>query len=85
MESAYNISVTLRHGMQYIIKIHPEQRQTRIPKALTENFGNIWALVPNSEAAVIFREDADLNRVLRSLEILEQDLRLRAEPKKGTR
>lgn|GEM_PF-5189768 len=49
---------------------------------MTENFGNIWALVPNSEAAVIFRENADLERVLRSLAILEQDLKLRAERKR---
>ena len=68
----------------------PHQNQSRtkanrvIPKALTENFGNIWALVPNSEAAVIFQENVDLlQRVLRSLAILEQDLKLRAEKKTG--
>jgi hypothetical protein len=71
--------------MQYLIRINPEQRLTRIPKALTENFGNTWALVPNSEAAVIFRENADLERVLRSLAILEEDLKLRAESKRDAK
>ena len=62
--------------VDFRIKIHPEQRLTRIPKILTENFGTLWTLVPNRDAAVIFAESADLSTVLESLRIIEQELQL---------
>jgi hypothetical protein len=68
--------------MEFRIKIHPEQRLTRIPKILTENFGTVWTLIPNSEAAIIFREMTKPELVLKSLAILQQTLQLRTENKK---
>ncbi len=65
--------------MEFQIRIHPEQRLTRIPKILAKNFGHVWTLVPNTQAAIIFPENADLQTVLKSLGIIEQDLRLRIE------
>ncbi len=62
--------------MEFLIRIHPEQRLTRIPKKLTESFGNLWTLVPNSKCAVVFPENADLNTVLKGLSIIEQELQL---------
>ncbi len=65
--------------VEFKIRIHPEQRLTRIPKILTENFGTVWTLVPNRDAAVIFAENADLSMVLESLRIIEQELQLHAK------
>jgi hypothetical protein len=69
--------------VEFKIRIHPEQRLTRIPKILTQNFGTIWTLIPNREAAVVFPENADLQMVLKSLAIIQQDLQLRIESKRG--
>ncbi len=66
--------------MEFQIKIHPEQRLTRIPKKLTESFGTTWTLVPNSKCAVVFPANADLHTVLKSLSIIEQELTLQLEP-----
>jgi hypothetical protein len=65
--------------VEFKIKIHPQQRLTRIPKILAENFGTVWTLVPNRDAAVIFAENADLWTVLESLRIIEQELQLHAK------
>jgi len=70
--------------VEFKIKIHPQQRLTRIPKILAENFGTVWTLVPNRDAAVIFAENADPRAVLRSLAIIQQELQLRAEFESGT-
>jgi hypothetical protein len=65
--------------VEFKIRINPEQRLTRIPKILTQNFGTVWTLVPNKVAAVIFPENADLQVVLKSLGIIRQELQLQVE------
>ena len=65
--------------MEFQIKIHPEQRLTRIPKILAKNFGNVWTLVPNTKAAVVFPENEDLETVAKSLDLIQQSLRLQIE------
>jgi hypothetical protein len=68
--------------MKFEIRIHPEQRQTRIPKILTKNFGNMWILVPNTKAAIVYSKKTGLDEVLKSLEILRQDLQLQLDSKR---
>lgn len=65
--------------VEFHIKIHPEQRLTRIPKLLAQTFGNTWILVPNTKAAIIFAENTDLETVQKSLAIIQQDIQLRIE------
>ena len=71
--------------VRYRIRFNPASRNTRIPKILAETFGNIWTIVPNTKAAVIFPEGLDAKSVLKSLSIIQQDLALQAHderPKK---
>src|SRR5947209_1458351 len=68
--------------MQFRIKINPEQRLTRISKHLTDNFGYNWVLVPNTKAAVIFPEGQDPGAVVKSLSIIQQDLKLQIGSRK---
>lgn len=62
--------------VEFKIKIHPQQRLTRIPKILTQTFGFVWSLHPDTKAAVICPEDSDLEEVIKSVEIILLDLRL---------
>lgn len=68
--------------VEFHVRIYLEQRLTRIPKILTQNFGAVWTLVPNKEAAVVFPEGANLQMVLKSLAIIQQDLELHIESKR---
>jgi len=65
--------------VEYKIKIHPKQMLAYFPKRLAKAFGFRLKLIPDFKAAVIFPENEDLNTVIRSLEIILQDFRLRAE------
>lgn len=64
--------------VEFKIKIHPEQRLTRIPKILAQNFGFVWSLRPDTKAAIIYPEGSDLEEVIASVEIIMQDLRLQS-------
>jgi hypothetical protein len=57
-----------------------------IPKEIREAFGRNIRIIPNSVAALFFPDGADYEDVLRSLEIIEADLKHRIEiQKKATR
>jgi hypothetical protein len=49
-----------------------------LPKVLVQSLGRDLKLTPNSVAAVLYGADADLDDVVRSLEIIKQDLQLKA-------
>jgi hypothetical protein len=49
-----------------------------LPKVLVQALGRDLKLMPNSVAAVLYGADADLGDVVRSLEIIKQDLQLKA-------
>jgi bifunctional DNA-binding transcriptional regulator/antitoxin component of YhaV-PrlF toxin-antitoxin module len=53
--------------------------QVYIPKELREPFGRELTILPNASAAVIFRTGTNYEDILRSLEIIAQDIRHRIE------
>jgi len=65
--------------VEFRIRIHPEQRLTRIPKILTQTFGSTWCLQPNTKAAIIYPEGVDLETVRRSVELILKDLEFRTK------
>ena len=50
-----------------------------LPKKIREAFGDRLNFLPNTNAAVIYPENVKLDSVVRSVEILLADLKLRAE------
>lgn len=67
--------------VEFPITVNEKQRLAYIPKILIKTLGSKLIIVPNSNAAVIYPEGRDLDIVLKSLEIISQDLRLRNEIK----
>ena len=65
--------------VEFNVKIHPAQRITYFPKQLVEQFGYELKVLPNANAAVVFSKDKNLESVIKSVELLLQDLRLRQE------
>jgi hypothetical protein len=63
--------------VEFKVKVHPEQRLMYVPKEIYQTFGTNLKVVADFFAAVIFREDAALPDVIRSLEIILEDLRHR--------
>jgi bifunctional DNA-binding transcriptional regulator/antitoxin component of YhaV-PrlF toxin-antitoxin module len=53
--------------------------QIYLPKEVREELGDRYILVANSRAAVIFPEDAPLELVIKSLEVIILDLKNRLE------
>ena len=49
------------------------------PKIIRELFGNDLVLLPNSKAGVIYPENTTPEQVISSLEIIIQELKLRAK------
>jgi hypothetical protein len=49
-----------------------------LPKVLVNALGRKLKVTPDSVAAVLYGADADLNDVVRSLDIIKQDLQLKA-------
>jgi len=63
--------------MEYKIKAG-SQGHFYIPKVIRETLGNELSLVPNAKAGVIYPKGSDLKEVILSLQIILQDLQLRA-------
>ena len=63
--------------MEFKIKAGP-QGHFYFPKIIRETLGTELKLVPNSKAGVIFPKDADLKEVILSLQVILQDLKIRA-------
>jgi len=56
-----------------------ERNRMVLPKDIFEKWGNKILISPNSFAAVIYPKNSDLEHVIKSTEILLEDLRHRAE------
>jgi hypothetical protein len=69
--------------VEFDLKVHPEQRVTWLPRQLVKAWGFELKLLPNNSAGILYPKEADYEAVIKSVEILLQDLRLRAEMKKG--
>lgn len=71
--------------VEFGITVNRSQHSAYIPKILIKTLGFKLVLLPNSNAAVIYPQGKDLNVVLRSLEIILQDIKLRNEMQAGKR
>ena len=65
--------------VEFHIKVNPVQRVAYIPKEIYEVFGSNLRMVANYYAAIIFRYDANLLDVIKSLELILADLKHRSE------
>jgi hypothetical protein len=65
--------------VEFEIKVHPEQRLAYIPRQIVKALGTKLKMLPNLKAAVLYPEDATPQDVIRSLQIILQDLQMRAE------
>ncbi|MDI6814086.1 MAG: hypothetical protein QMD10_11195 [Desulfitobacteriaceae bacterium] len=70
--------------VEFTIKVHLAQRQAYIPKEIVEALGTRLKAKPDRYAMVIYPEGMNPELVIKSLEILLDDLRLErsALPKK---
>lgn len=66
--------------MEFELKTGP-QGHVYFPKKIREAFGEELRLLPNAEVGVIYPKDADLNRVIQSLQVIIADLKLRVKPR----
>lgn len=65
--------------MEFIIKIDEKQHTGYFKKEIVEAFGLRLKFQPNSKAAIVYSEGVKASDVIKSVEILLADLRLRAE------
>jgi len=64
--------------MEFNLKTGP-QGHVYLPKKIRDAFGNDLKFLPNSEAGAIYPKNADLNRVIQSLQLIIEDLKLRVK------
>jgi len=67
--------------VEFNIKVHEKQGTAYLPKEIRKAFGTQLKLLPNAEAGLLYREDARLETVLKSLQVIKQDLENRIETK----
>lgn len=65
--------------VEFKIKVHPKQNQAYIPKEIVEALGTRLKARPNRYAMVVFPESVSPILVVKSLEILLEDLKLELE------
>jgi hypothetical protein len=65
--------------MQFVIKIDEKQHIAYIRKEIVEAFGLRLKFQPNTKAAIVYSEGIKASEVVKSVEILLADLRLRAD------
>jgi len=68
--------------VEFKVKVHPEQRLMYVPKEIYQTFGSNLKIIANHFAAVFFREDTSLADVIRSVEIVLEDLKHRVSQSK---
>lgn len=65
--------------VEFKLKVNEKQGTAYIPKLIRQSFGFNLKLLPDSEAAAIYREGSDTARVIHSLERIVEYLRLQLE------
>ena len=68
--------------VEFDIKIHPKQRLAYIPKEIIQTLGFQLKIIPNLKAAVVYPANENPERILKSLEVILADLKLRLEDQK---
>ena len=66
--------------MEFKLKTGP-QGHIYLPKRIRDAFGDNLNFLPNSVAAAVYPDNADLNDVVASLQVIISDLKLRSEKK----
>lgn len=66
--------------VRYELKV-TERGFVYLPKEVRESLGMDLKLAPNIAAAILFRKDVPLEKVIESVELLLKDLKLEAELK----
>ena len=64
--------------MEYEIKVS-HSRLAYIRKGIVKDLGHEWTMVRNRNAAVVYPKGCDLRRVIRGIQIILRDLKLRLE------
>jgi hypothetical protein len=65
--------------VEFKLRLPEKQNIVWIPKEIVDSLGRKLKIIPNSLAAVLYPESADLHMVLKSLAIIQQDLELRTQ------
>ena len=65
--------------VEFNIKVHPQQRLAYIPKEIVRALGFRLKAKPDRYALILYPENCDLNLVIRSVEILLEDLKLQRD------
>jgi len=68
--------------VEFSLKVNEKQGIAYLPKEIRDAFGLRLKLLPDAEAAAIYREGSDPARVIRSLEHIIENLRLLVETNK---
>ena len=63
--------------VEFSIKVNEKQRLAYIPKEIVRIFGLQLCLLPDAAAAIVYSTNTNLEIVIRSVEILLDDLKLR--------
>jgi len=70
--------------VKFNLKIHPKQRLCYVPKELYEVIGTNPEVVPDAFAALFFKKDTPPEKIIKSIEIILEDLKLRFEKEVGS-
>lgn len=65
--------------VEFEVRINPDQRVAYIKKEIVDQFGCDLRLMPDTNAAIIFPKGKAISTIIRSVELLLQDLRLKEE------
>jgi len=68
--------------VEFLIKINEKQRLAYIPKEIVNTMGNVLKIKPNQFAMIVYPDGIDLEHVIKSVEILLEDLKHQKEVKK---
>jgi hypothetical protein len=69
--------------VEFKIKVHKQQRLAYIPKAITEGLGFEFKAIANRVALLLWPKNAKIEDVLKSLRLIESDLKHAQELQKG--
>jgi hypothetical protein len=67
--------------VEFEINVNRDQRLVYIPKKVLDSLGHSLTIVPDSNAAILYPTGKDPETVVKSVEVLLQDLRLRISSK----
>ena len=71
--------------VEYKLDLPQSQNVVWVPKALVATLGRRLRVVPNDLVAIVYKDGTDLDEVVKSLRVLEQQLSLRADRERSAR